>query len=294
MDVIYPYKSAPFDFELRFSLRSLVNVPHERVIVAGDRPKITNGSVTHIRVDPIPVRYQSSMENILAACEASSAEDVVVMHDDIFVLRPWRFVHEHRGSIEQYLKTGAATGGYRAVVERTRDILLAEGVANPLFFGMHTPTVYDRRNMVDLIKTYRASSVLLRTLYHNLFPQPSNLARDVKRFVWSGAEPHDAIFSTSDMAAADARFRIWIANRFPERSPYECGGRCLILGHGASVWDDLERNWSEFDAVIASPEAAEHWPGQILAVAKDNDHAEFLANNYGFDNPTWCGKEVVT
>lgn len=294
MDVIYPYKSAPYDFELRFSLRSLVNLQHDRVIISGDRPKITNDRAIHVRVDPIRDRYRSSTENILAACEASEANDVVVMHDDIFILRPWRFAHENRGTIEEYLSTGGAHGGYRAAVERTRDILHSEGISDPLFFGLHTPTVYDRQNLIDLIGAHRGTSVLLRTLYHNLFPQPSSRVRDVKRGGWSEIARPDAVLSVSDNAAADAGFRLWIASLFPERSRYERDGRCLILGHGASLWDDLKRNWADFDAVIASPEAAEHWPGRILAVAKDNEHAAFLADSYGFANPTWCGKEVAT
>lgn len=69
-------------------------------------------------------------------------------------------------------------------------------------------------------------------------------------------------------------------------------GECLILGHSKSVWDDLSRvpQDRKFDAVIASPEAAKHWPGAILAVARDDAHADRLAAMYGYQNVTWCGR----
>lgn len=69
------------------------------------------------------------------------------------------------------------------------------------------------------------------------------------------------------------------------------GGRCLVLGYDDELWDDVERalETGPFDAVIASPEAAEHWPGEILEVARTNRNAAELAYLHGFDDVTWCG-----
>ncbi len=72
-------------------------------------------------------------------------------------------------------------------------------------------------------------------------------------------------------------------------------GRCLVLSYGGSLWQDtaaaLDRG--PYDAVIASPEAAEHWPGKILAVARDDMEAARLAHLHGFDDVTWCGREAA-
>lgn len=80
----------------------------------------------------------------------------------------------------------------------------------------------------------------------------------------------------------------WVRKHY-RRSPQ---GRCLMLGYGPSLWRDAERalDQGSYDAVIASPEAAEHWPGKILAVARDDHHADRLAYMHGFDDVTWCGK----
>lgn len=70
------------------------------------------------------------------------------------------------------------------------------------------------------------------------------------------------------------------------------GGRCLVLGHAASLWADVARalNGGQFDAVIASPEAAEHWPHPVLAIATTDAHAERLVRSIGFDDVVYCGR----
>lgn len=69
-------------------------------------------------------------------------------------------------------------------------------------------------------------------------------------------------------------------------------GRCLLLGHAPTLWDDVSRELDQgpFDGVIASPEAARHWPGKIIALSDDDEHAERLAYLHGFDRVSWCGK----
>jgi hypothetical protein len=80
----------------------------------------------------------------------------------------------------------------------------------------------------------------------------------------------------------------WVGQHY-RRSPR---GRCLILGYAGSLWRDVERalEHGPYDAVIASPEAAEHWRGEVLAVARDNDDANRLAHMHGFDDVAWCGR----
>jgi hypothetical protein len=84
----------------------------------------------------------------------------------------------------------------------------------------------------------------------------------------------------------------WVRQHYRLRD----GGTCLMLGHGESVWEDAElalENGS-FDAVIASPEAAVHWPGPVLAIANHDAHADELATMAGFDRTIWCGRTAET
>jgi len=223
MDVVYPYKRTADEFELRYSLRSLVHLPHDRVIVAGDKPRIVSEGVFWAGAIPHHDRFASSTINILTAVnQAEIVGEFIVMNDDIFVLAPWSFRHEHRGTIDEYLATAGAKGGYKRRAARTRDMLKAHGVTEPLFFGLHTPTVYDAGRLIDLVRQFKGERYLLRTLYHNLFPAPAARRDDVKVRQWGlASDLPDDVLSISDMCAFDPRFRAWAETRFPEPSPYE-------------------------------------------------------------------------
>lgn len=70
------------------------------------------------------------------------------------------------------------------------------------------------------------------------------------------------------------------------------GGRCLVLGYGATLWTDVASalDGARFEAVIAAPEAAAYWPGPVLAVADNDAHAERLAAMHGFSDVVFCGR----
>lgn len=74
----------------------------------------------------------------------------------------------------------------------------------------------------------------------------------------------------------------------------ERSDRCLVLGCGPSVWDDVAAALDEgpIGAVIAAPEIARHWPGPVLAVAHDDRHAERLAAMHGFSDLVFCGRQT--
>lgn len=225
MDIVYPYKRSPGDFELRYSLRSLANVPHSRVIVAGEIPFLASDKLVTIKNPRVGGdRYLSSTSNIFAAMDrADITGDFIVMNDDIFVLKPWEFPHQHRGTIEQALADPEVKGDYRTRINSTRAILRAHGISEPLFFGLHTPTIYNRDNLVDLMREFPMPKhkYLLRTLYNNLFSKPSIRRDDVKVRSWTEDSEAGDVLSISDNVAALPAFRSWINRQFPVASKYE-------------------------------------------------------------------------
>jgi hypothetical protein len=79
----------------------------------------------------------------------------------------------------------------------------------------------------------------------------------------------------------------WVSSRYRGDRP----GRCMILGYAPSVWSEAERalDSGPFDCVIASPEAAAHWPAEHL-VARTDAQAERLAAMLGFKDVVFCGR----
>lgn len=221
-DVVYPYRLNNYGFEIRYSMRSLVNLDHGSVIVAGDKPNFVSESVKFVHVAQREQRFMDSTMNIFnAAIHAVTTDYFYVMNDDIFIMEPRKFRHEHRDRPEM---TGAAAE-YRKYTDSTYDILKAYGVDEPLFFGIHKPTMYNRENLIDMVKEFSGELYLLRTMYHNLFPSPSVKGDDVKIYNWSKRSHANAsaggILSISDSVANDFNFRAWIDEKFPNPSKYE-------------------------------------------------------------------------
>ena len=82
----------------------------------------------------------------------------------------------------------------------------------------------------------------------------------------------------------------WVSKHY-RRTPR---GKALLLGYAQNVWEEAEEALKNntFDVVIASPEAAAHWPGDVLAIASNDQQAERLARMHGYTDFTFCGRSV--
>ena len=228
MDVIYPYRRALDEFELRFSLRSLNNLPHSRVIVAGERSRILTRFARQVIVRRIRNPYQCSTNNVVQAIQHEGVTgDFVLMNDDFFVMQPWKSKLHYRCTMQEYLDSGLPKRAYREAIERTMELLAAHGVADPKFYGVHGPVIMDAGKLLDVVRDFEGETYLLKSLYFNLHPQRASKRKDVKLHAWEGVEPTGDIVSTSDKCGRDPLFRQWLANKFPEPSRYEA--KCTIV-----------------------------------------------------------------
>jgi hypothetical protein len=103
----------------------------------------------------------------------------------------------------------------------------------------------------------------------------------------AGVDPR-VVFFPGDTKPWHFQHDPWIARHYRG----DRGGRCIVLGYGPTVWDDAAEAVARgpVDAVIASPEAAKHWPRPVLALAGDDAEAEAIAYRYGFDEVAFCGR----
>lgn len=73
-------------------------------------------------------------------------------------------------------------------------------------------------------------------------------------------------------------------------------GRCMILGHGPTVWADAEAVMATgpVAGIVASPEAAAHLPAdKVLGTAFSDAGLEDMARMLGFDDVVFCGRQPV-
>ena len=104
-DVVYFVRKGDQNEELRYSLRSLVNLPHRKVWIVGHTPAWVTG-VESIPGNVFREKWWNVVDNLRLAALHVKAEQFVVMNDDIFLMRPPSLAPCYRGPlVEQIART---------------------------------------------------------------------------------------------------------------------------------------------------------------------------------------------
>lgn len=221
LDIVYPYKHKG-GHELRYSLRSLVNLPHRRVFIAGDCPDWTQ-HVTHVAVRQGVDKYGNSLANILAACQRPDlSDDFVLMNDDFFVLSPQEEIPAyHQGDLQTYIETRSHRDSYLDLAAATKSLLDEEGVTDSKFYGIHIPTILNKHRVIELSERFSGKPIMLRTLYHNIYGSGGIQRADVKKYNMHDRITETDYLSTSDGYARLPMFKSFIGKLFPQPCYYE-------------------------------------------------------------------------
>lgn len=224
MDVVYVCRPGNRNEELRYSLRSLVNVPHDRVWIAGHMPTFVRGA-GHIPVGFARSKYAHTSASLRAACShAEVSESFVLMNDDFFVMRPTPEIPVlHRGPIEEveaeYVRRGGIT--YVASMRQAAGWLAEQGCEPVLSYELHAPLPVVKAQMAEVLDLGVAGlETHKRTVYGNLGRIGGERSHDYKVIgrEWSMSWP---FISTMDHIFARDEVGRYIRARFPEPSPYE-------------------------------------------------------------------------
>jgi hypothetical protein len=169
-DIVYVVRPGDDNEELRFSLRSLRNLPHGKVWIAGYCPTWVSEDVGRISVAKHRDRNVSAKANLRAACQHPDVSDrFVYMNDDFFVMRP----HDelpvmHRGPLADLVTSGIMTTAYTRAMRNTLAVLQERGIAEPLMYDLHAPVLVDKVGMLTALDLCRIPAMQERTLYGNL------------------------------------------------------------------------------------------------------------------------------
>ncbi|WP_225846894.1 hypothetical protein [Streptomyces sp. HPF1205] len=227
-DIVYPVRPGDDNHELRYSLRSLANLPHGRVWIAGHMPPWVRG-VGHIPVPPQPTKYLSSTANLRAAVEHPDiAEEFLYFNDDFFVMQPVEAMPVlHRGPLEQVERRCAhrATGSYAQGLRETRALLADLGHKRPLSYELHVPMPMSKTRARETLEAGQRLQLLhKRTLYGNLHQVGGRQIFDPKVLTRSPRFPHNAPFlSTAPDTFAAGSVGQFIRRQFAAPGPYEAG-----------------------------------------------------------------------
>lgn len=193
MDIVYLVKNCQEDEELTYSLRSLVNIPHDKVFIVGGCPKNLNrDKIIHIPTIQGPDKYKNTTNGLKTVCQDSRlSEDFILMNDDFFILKPIKDpvseLNLCRGTIKEVLekmRTRHNTDGPYMTSMHQTDIYLQDiGVKTPLSYELHIPIVLNKTKFLGVFSLpYITDAQLIhkRSIYGNLYLTNSAKIDDVK------------------------------------------------------------------------------------------------------------------
>lgn len=217
MNVVYRVRAGERNEALRYSLRSLRNVEHDRVWVVGHRPRWVTG-VEHVPGDGGERDLRLRERDLARACRDIPAPALLV-DDDMYVLAPWRPALLHRGPLAEH--AAAARGAYARSLGLT-DRILRGRVEVPLSYELHVPLPFAPDVMASLIEGSPVGAQA-RSVYGNLADhRPATRAEDVKvRRAPDLARHSGPLLSSGASARAFGLVRDLLARLFPDPSPYE-------------------------------------------------------------------------
>lgn len=168
-DIVYVVRPGENNPSLKYSLRSLANLPHNRVFVSGNCPSWVR-NVTAIPVRKVPSKLNSIENNLRAALRHPEiSERVVYMNDDFFIMEPIDEVPiTHGGPVEGY--KGQQEFKWR--MARTIDEFVRCGMRVQFngmltYDGIHMPLPLVTELARDIVRDM-PSGMLWRTWYGNV------------------------------------------------------------------------------------------------------------------------------
>lgn len=227
MDVVYVNRDGG-NPELQYSLRTLVNVDHDRVWLFGGAPSwINEDTVLFKKRMQGGTPYSSTRGHIQAACGTAEVSDPFVLwNDDFFAMRHVGEVPVyHRGLMEPLLeKYASMKTPWGKGLHETAALMKKRGMlTGALSYDVHLPLVVHKTEMREalrLAKSVHTDAVHLRTLYGAVANLGGIEHEDPKLLRRSDPFPRGPWLSSSDDTFRSTVEPV-LRYLFPDKSPYE-------------------------------------------------------------------------
>lgn len=220
-DVVYVARRGQQNEELRYSLRSLQNLPHGKVWIFGHAPSwVTEAKLVHVAARHSGPR--GAKTNLLAALNHPDvSEEFYYFNDDFFVMQPFdQLPVLHRGPLSHAIGSRKYTSSYTLGLSKVAKALAKRGITEPLMYDLHAPMLVTKTGMAEALSLCQAN-MQERTMYGNLHALGGELARNYKARRSEQGWQSWPLLSTNDETFRTHAFGVHIRNRFPDRSEYE-------------------------------------------------------------------------
>lgn len=199
MDVVYVYKKNG-SHELKWSLKSLKNVPHRNVYIVADEC-----DEDAIIISPMKHKwhsksaYHDQIDKMLTATYIPDlSDDFILMNDDFFIMEKWKPQNYYRGSLETHLQSRRTRDTYSNSLLETKRYLEGRNL-DTRSFELHAPFVFNKNKLRDLINGLDFNGrtrYQIRSVYGNTYDIPAEYRIDMK---------NPALFQGLDLISTNER-----------------------------------------------------------------------------------------
>lgn len=231
LDVVYTVKNAPHNEELRWSLRSLRNLPGiGKVWIYGGLPNCVNPeAVNYVKVlQNQGNKWDNTALQLIKICENDNiTENFIWFNDDFFVMQETdRLEYYKDRTLSQRIldfnkRTPYVSRGKYAMRLRRAEWALNSKQKTTRNFELHIPMVFNREKLLKTIHNFRGQGAK-RSLYGNCYIENPIQRDDIKIYELNQKPTKKEDFlSTTDATFRSGEVGKYIRSKFRKASPYE-------------------------------------------------------------------------
>lgn len=241
MDIVYVFKGDPENDseELRYSLRSLKNIEHDKVFLVGEKPNWVK-NIIHIDVPQDRSKNENVKRNLRTAVNDDRiSEQFLLMNDDFFIMKKVKADNVYnmgymRKVIKNYDKRYPEGTDYIDNMKRLYDRLISMGFKKPVSYELHVPIVINKNLAKRLFASVGDGRLYqFRSFYGNFSGIKGKRIKDVKVFKEIrhndrsyNRNPVKYLSKQTFISATGGAFKTglvgeFLRNSFKEKSEYE-------------------------------------------------------------------------
>lgn len=223
MDVLYPlaFGSLSKNLELRYSLRSLKFIEHDRIFIAGRRPGFLK-NINFVKTNEGNSKQENIKNAILRACDSDITENFIYMNDDFLFIKPTTVKsYCYDKTFDEHIRDRISSYAYSLKVTQR---WLKDNNLPTINYEPHYPMVFNKYKFKELFKDFVYDKpYLYRSIYGNYYGIDAEPTRDFKLYKlkdFKKSELRDFI-SISDKMIFYSEFQDYLEETFPDESEYE-------------------------------------------------------------------------
>lgn len=220
MDIVYFVRDGKNE-ELRYSLRSLYNLEHDKVWMYGGPEWVRPDRL--VRVAQVGATKWDKVRNMyrLACKNNEISEDFILMNDDFFIMKPTTIPTAYRATLEHHiLEMEMKFDRITPYTRLLRGVYRTLAGKPTLSYDLHIPMVLNRKKLLYLLDKYPDCHAM-RSLYGNYYEIGGVQMDDVKVYQTQGYFDRGSTFLSSSDESWNGVVGEFIKSKFREKSRYE-------------------------------------------------------------------------